>query len=97
MERHYIRITDFCKSHYVEESFIYELFEYELISLEIVDEQKFIHEEELPQLEKMVRMYRDLNINPEGIDAIHHLLRKTLSMQEEINRLRRRLNRFEKP
>ncbi len=97
MERHYIHIADFCKNHYIEESFIYELFEYELISLKIDNEQKLIHEEELPRLEKMVRLHRDLQINVEGLDAIHHLLQKNISLQAEINLLRKQLERYKKP
>jgi hypothetical protein len=40
-------------------------------------------------------MYYDLSINIEGIDAIHHLLKRMESMQQEIYSLHSRLRLFE--
>ena len=46
---------------------------------------------ELPDVERYSRMYYDLSINMEGIDAIHHLLARMEEMQREIHSLRGRL------
>ncbi|WP_337813549.1 chaperone modulator CbpM, partial [Parabacteroides johnsonii] len=41
------------------------------------------------------RMYYDLSINIEGIDAIHHLLGRVESLQQEVNRLKSKLRLYE--
>ena len=50
---------------------------------------------QLPDVERYSRMYYDLSINIEGIDAIHHLLERMESMQQEIYSLHSRLRLFE--
>ena len=46
---------------------------------------------QLPDVERYSRMYYDLSINIEGIDAIHHLLERMESMQQEIYSLHNKL------
>ena len=41
--------------------------------------------------EQITRLHQDLNINPEGIDAINHLLKYIEEMKQEIVHLRNRL------
>lgn len=93
MEIEFIHIKDFCSGHDIEESFLFELHEYELIDLRSINNQKCIFIEELPKVEKMVRLHRDLNINLEGLGVIHHLLDRTIALQNEIQLLKNRLNR----
>lgn len=95
MDTEYIRIDDFCRSYEIEESFIFKLQEFELLTLRIIDEEKYMYVEELPKVEKLVRLHHDLNINLEGIGAIHFLLERTILMQEEIQMLKKRLQRHE--
>ena len=95
MELDYILIKDFCSSHDIEEAFILRLKEYELIELKSIENKQVIYVEELPKVEKMVRLHHDLHINLEGIEAIHHLLERTLQLQNEIHSLKKRLNREE--
>ena len=40
-------------------------------------------------------MYYDLSINLEGIDAIHHLLKRVEQLQAEVFRLKKRLHLYE--
>lgn len=94
METEFIYIQDFCSSHNITESFILELQEYELVELKLVDDQQCIYIEELPKVEKLVRLHRDLDINLEGLEAIYHLLEKTMQLQNEIHILKKRLNRY---
>jgi len=95
MEIEYIHIKDFCSGHNIEEAFIFGLQEYELIELKVIDDQQFIYIEELPKVEKMVRLHQDLKINIDGIEAIHYLLERTRQMSEELDTLRKRLRRHE--
>jgi len=94
VETEFIYIQDFCSSHNITESFILELQEYELVELKLVDDQQCIYIEELPKVEKLVRLHRDLDINLEGLEAIYHLLEKTMQLQNEIHILKKRLNRY---
>jgi len=95
MKAHLIHIKDFCASHEIDIAFIMGLEEYELIELRVVDNNRFITVEELPKVEKMVRMHQDLSINTEGIEAIQYLLERTERMYEEIRLLKQRLKRHE--
>jgi hypothetical protein len=91
----YILLTDFCRGHALEESFLYELHEVELIRIDEVERQPVIHLEELDRLERLVRLHRDFEISPHGLLAVDHLLGRVEQLQEEILELRRRLDRWE--
>ncbi len=95
MNTYYITIKDFCSSHEIEESFVFTLSEYDLVTVEIVEQEHYIHQEELPKLEKMVRLHQDLGINLEGLEAIHHLLERVEQMQTEVNLLKNKLRKWE--
>ncbi|ASV32429.1 chaperone modulator CbpM [Maribacter cobaltidurans] len=91
----YISIEEFCTHYNIDVSLVHQLEEFELLSIEITDEKEVIRTTELPKLEKMVRLNQELEINPQGLQAIHHLLEQITHLQEEVLSLRRRLNRFE--
>lgn len=93
MDIEYIKIKDFCAGHGIEEDFVFRLQEYELIEISVREDQHSIGIEELPKVEKLVRLHRDLHINLEGLDAIYHLLERTLILQNEVKMLKKRLNR----
>ncbi len=95
MNTYYITIKDFCSSHEIEESFVFTLSEFDLVTVEIVEQEHYIHQEELPKLEKMVRLHQDLGINLEGLEAIHHLLERVEQMQTEVNLLKNKLRKWE--
>ena len=90
-----IMLNEFCASHQVEVSFIRSLEEYGLIETIIVNETLCVPGNELSKLEQMIRLHRELNINPEGIDVINNLLQHIESMQNEMTKLRNKLNFYE--
>ena len=92
---HLIAANEFCIYHNIEPSFIYSLQQSGLIEVTIVEEKLFVEESELPQLERLVRLYHELDINLEGIETITHLLQKINSMQDEMIALRNRLRLYE--
>lgn len=94
-EKTFIKIGEFCINYGIEESFVFDLQEYEVIQIKVIEDEYHIPEQELPVLEKMVRMHQELEINTQGLQAIYHLLEKVSGLQEELTALRRRLNRFE--
>ena len=91
METDIIALRDFCSSHQIEVSVIQALEEYGLVQTVIVDQSIYVHANELPKLERIVRLSQELNINAEGLDVIDHLLRRIEAMQHEISDLRNRL------
>ena len=92
--RKFISVKTLCKLHKVEETFVYALYEYDVLELKREQEELLLHEDALPLLEKMVRLNKELNINPEGLQAIHLLLQRVQGLQEELLVVKRRLDAF---
>jgi|SRR5437588_7360746 len=90
-----IVLDEFCASHEVQISFIQTLEEHGLIQTVIVNQTRCVHAEELSKLEQILRLHQQLNINPEGIDAIINLLQRIASMQNEITVLKNRLSFYQ--
>ncbi|GAA0873126.1 hypothetical protein GCM10009117_22730 [Gangjinia marincola] len=91
----YITLKEFCSTYDVEEQFVMQLNEIDLIDARYEEESYYIAYQELPKLEKIVRLQREFNFTPEGLDVIHNLLDKIQNLQEEVTLLKRRLGRFE--
>jgi chaperone modulatory protein CbpM len=95
MPEHLISTDEFCTHYNVEYSFISSLQQYGLIEVTTINENSFIDEDHIQNLEKLVRLHYDLEINLEGIEAISYLLQRVKNMQEEITVLRNRLDMYE--
>lgn len=95
MDDRYISIIEFCNCHHVEYSFIHALTEYGLIQTIVIEDNEYIEQERIRDLERMMRLHYDLEINMQGIDAINHLLNKVSHLQEEVRLLENRLKRFQ--
>ncbi|WP_460636051.1 chaperone modulator CbpM [Larkinella harenae] len=89
-----ILVEDYCLKYTIEETFVHSLEEYGLIELSVVEEQRCIPIHQLQSIEKFATLYYDLNINLDGIDAIHHLLYKIESLQDEIKQLKNQLSLY---
>jgi hypothetical protein len=90
-----ITANEFCANHHIELSFINSLQEAGLIEITTIEETGFIHASHLQELEKMVRLYYDLDINLEGIETITYLLDRINEMQDEITALKNRLRLYD--
>ena len=84
----WIPVDDFCLHYQIERSFISDLSESGLIEITTIEETGCIPANQLSSLEKYVRLYYDLQINVEGIEAITHLLDRIKELQHEVRRLR---------
>ena len=91
MERDLIAITEYCIKYDIEPSFINSLEESGIIIFTDINQERFIHIEQLPEMDRYIHFHYDLQINIEGIDAIRHLLDKVSSMQDEIRQLKKQL------
>ena len=89
-----IPADEFCIHHNIELSFIYSLQESGLLEISTTGEKLCIPVTQLPQLEKVLRLY-DLDINLEGIETITLLLQHLQQQQEKINELKNQLSRYE--
>ena len=85
----------FCASHNIEISFLHALCNSGLLEVINIENTTFITQEQLPDLEKMIRWHYDMDINLEGLEAVMHLLQKIKMMQQEMQVLRSRLNLYE--
>jgi chaperone modulatory protein CbpM len=90
-----IAASEFCTYHKIEFSFIRSLQESGLIEITTIQETGFIHANQLQQLEKLVRLYYEMDINLEGIETITYLLQRLNNMQHEITGLKNRLSLYE--
>lgn len=90
-----ITVDEFCIHHNVELSFIYSLQESGLIEVEHVEDKTVVPVSQLSHLEKLVRLYYEMDINLEGIETISYLLNRMNEMQHEIIQLTNRLRLYE--
>jgi chaperone modulatory protein CbpM len=90
-----IPANEFCTYHHVELSFIHSLHDSGLIVMTIQNGIAFLPTDELPVVEKFVRWRYELSINPEGIEALSHMLHRVEHLLEENRGLRSRLRRYE--
>lgn len=84
-----------CQYYNIQISFIQRLNEEGLITIIKQEENEFIETDELPEVERMIRLHHDLDLNPEGIEVIGHLLERMQQMENELLSLRNRLRFFE--
>lgn len=90
----YIAVDELCSHYSIEQSFISKLNEMGLLEVTSIGSHPHIEENAIHQFEKIMRLHRDLDINPEGIDVILRLLKRMDSLESEVQSLRNRLNIF---
>lgn len=90
-----IPAEEFCNHHNIQPSFINSLKDSGLIEMTIIQEKIFVPVSQLSQLEKLVRLYYEMDINVEGIETITYLLQRINDMQQQIVQLSNRLNLYE--
>jgi chaperone modulatory protein CbpM len=90
-----VPLNEVCLYHEVEFSFVQSLEEVGLITIKLVSEAPFIALKQVRSLEQLIRLHQDLDINPEGLYAIRHILDQVVSLQAEVRQLRQRLDFYE--
>jgi len=90
-----IAADEFCIHHHIDLSFLYSLNESGLIEISRIEEKIFVPTNQLQHLEKLVRLYNEMDINLEGIEAITWLLQRVKEMQQQITTLSNRLAMYE--
>lgn len=90
-----IAAHEFCSCHGIQLSFLQDLHRSGLIALRVEEEKFFVPDTELPQLEKLVRFYQELDINVEGLETITYLLQRVVDLQRQVLLLTNRLHFYE--
>ncbi len=62
---------------------------------QVLEEDEYLQPEQLPAVEKMIRLHYDLKINLEGIDAIANLLNKIEALQQNLTATQNKLRLYE--
>ncbi len=88
MEPKLIAVEECCTNYNIEFTFLESLNDFGLIEIVPLENNRFLPEDQLKDLERMIRLYYELDINMAGIDAISHLLKRMHALQEEIRLLR---------
>lgn len=90
-----ILIQTLCTHYEIEVSFVDSLSSLGLVELYIEEQSRYIHEEKVADLEKMIRIHQDLQVNPEGIDVIFNLLKKVDELKNELAATKNKLRLYE--
>jgi chaperone modulatory protein CbpM len=90
-----IPLTSLCKHFEIEMSFFTDLQKHGLIQMLIIEKEYFIEEDSIDEIEKIIRLNKDLEINLQGIDAIFNLLTRIKSLENENQNLKNRLRLFD--
>src|SRR4051812_23396447 len=90
-----IPAQEFCTYHHISHSFISRLEDAGLIEVVSIEEESYLHVDNIQDLEKLVRLHTDLDINPEGVEAIAHMLQRMGMMQQQLRELQQRLRLYE--
>lgn len=93
LENH-IPISDLCDHYQVEQSFFMQIHDCDLIHLETIEKVQYIDIEKINDVEKMVRLYHELQVHEENIDIVFNLIQKIESLQDELKAAQRRLKHF---
>ena len=61
----------------------------------IIEDNKYLANEKIKEVEKMMRLHFELDINMEGIDAISNLLQQIDNLQQELLNVKNKLKLYE--
>lgn len=95
MKKELYALTTYCTMHGIDHSFITSLREEGLISIIVENNDEYIEEEQLQDLEIYTRWHHEMGINTEGIDVIRHLVSRLREAHGELNSLRARLKLYQ--
>ncbi|CDF78997.1 transcriptional regulator, MerR family [Formosa agariphila KMM 3901] len=94
-ENHYILVRTICVQYKIEPVFLEDLQGIGLVDIITIENDKFLHQDTLADLEKMIRLHNELNVNLEGIDVVFNLLKKVNTLQQELSVTKNKLLFYE--
>jgi hypothetical protein len=91
----YITIEEFSNQYGVQQELIREFMDFGLVNTYQQQEAECLSAKDTEYVARLVRLYRDLGINKEGIDIIMSMREQLIRMHDELNRLRYKTHRLE--
>ena len=92
MSRKKITYRECLQIYQVEETFLNQLESSGLIEIVIEEDNRYIEYDYLQAIEQFIRWHYELEINMEGIEALHHMLQQVQHLQDDVERLTSELN-----
>lgn len=86
-----ISIEEIIRIYKVDYSFVDDLIDSELLHPQIDNSIRYIVHDELSDFERFINWHYDLDVNLQGIEIIHEMLKKLRHLQEENRNLTQRL------
>ncbi len=84
-----------CAQYKIEIEFVNALNQMGLLHIEVIEQTQFVHQDEIGNLEKIIRLHSELNLNLEGIDIVFNLLEKEMELRQELNVVKNKLRLYE--
>ncbi len=91
----YILVNIYSERTQIGNDFLEKLNDYGLIKFEQRENDIFIDENDISEIERLFRLHNDLGINYEGLDVINQMLNRIHKMERELNSLQKRLCLYE--
>ncbi len=92
---HLISVNEFCVHHHIEITFVHLLEQRGLVETISVERSVYVQPEQLPRLEKLVRLHQELAIHPDDLDVVTDLLDRMETLQDQLTQLQNRLVFYE--
>ena len=91
----YITLNEFADFHRISVTLLKEFGDFGLLRIQQIENDPCILYDEIEQVERAVRLYRDLGVNKEGIEIILEMRKREEELRQEITRLRHLLKKYE--
>ena len=86
-----IKFEDVCIHHDLDTGFVETIKTFEIINFIVKDNVHYIAIDDMPVIERVIRLHYDLQINMEGIAVINRMRSKIENLQETIQKLQNKL------
>jgi len=90
-----ILLKTVCTHYKVELSFFTHLNEIGLIEIQIIEQSPYVREDQMYDIERMIRLHHELDVNIEGIDVVFNLLEKIDDLKKDLIATKNRLRLYE--
>lgn len=91
----YVQVLHLCNLYHTEITFFTDLDDKGLIEIVNLEDDLYVHQDKLHQVDRIIRIHRELNVNIEGVDVVMNLLEKVDKLQIELQRMQSRLSLYE--
>ena len=79
-----ISVVQFSQYHPIEPQFVLDLYQNGLVVLHERNQEFFIEEDDLTNVERYIKFHYELGVNLEGLEVINHLLKQIEVLQKQI-------------